>query len=70
MAGRHRLPLAQLVSPRSRSTIYGMSAIDCNGRLADNCVIVALSWVAGTRLAIRERSGLVQVTGDAQAGTG
>jgi hypothetical protein len=42
--------------------VYGLATIDCNGRVAETAVINALGWVPGTRLDIRENSGLVLVT--------
>ncbi len=51
---------------RARSTVYGFAAIDCNGRVAENTVIRALGWAPGTRLDIREGSGLVLVRADRQ----
>jgi hypothetical protein len=58
------LPVPQLPSVRPRSTVYGLAAIDCNGRVADTTVIRSLSWAPGIRLDIRECGGLVLVRAD------
>ena len=59
---RRTLALAQLASSRTRSTVYGLATIDCNGRVAEAAVINALGWACGTRLDIQETGGLVLVT--------
>lgn len=59
---RRVLPLARLASSRTRSTVYGLATIDCNGRVAEAAVINALGWASGTRLDIQESAGLVLVT--------
>jgi hypothetical protein len=58
------LPVANLVSPRAASLVYGVAAMDCNGRVAETMVINTLGWVPGTRLDIRESGGLVLVRAD------
>jgi hypothetical protein len=35
---------------RTADTVYGMSALDRGGRIADRTVIEALDWTTGTRL--------------------
>lgn len=64
---RRALPVAQLASRGGPSPVCGMVAIDCNGRLSDATVIPSLGWVAGTRLDIRVRGGLVLLTADPHA---
>jgi len=59
---RRTLPIAQLASSRSRSTVYGLVTIDCNGRVAEAAVINALGWASGTRLHIQESAGLIVMT--------
>jgi bifunctional DNA-binding transcriptional regulator/antitoxin component of YhaV-PrlF toxin-antitoxin module len=46
--------------------VYGLATIDCNGRVAETAMINALGWEPGTRLDIRENSGLVLVTASRQ----
>ncbi len=41
--------------------VYGLSAVDDRGRLADRVVWRALGWTPGTRLQIRTAGGLVVV---------
>jgi hypothetical protein len=41
--------------------VYGLSAVDDRGRLADRVVWRALGWTPGTRLQIRTSGGLVVV---------
>jgi len=51
-----------LVEPRTRSTVYGLAAVDDRGRLADHTVVRTLGWPAGTRLDVRVAGGLILVT--------
>jgi bifunctional DNA-binding transcriptional regulator/antitoxin component of YhaV-PrlF toxin-antitoxin module len=60
------LPLAALVTIRDRGIVYGLAAVDSRGRVADHHVMAALGWAAGTRLDIRERSGLILVRANRQ----
>nr|WP_307813050.1 AbrB/MazE/SpoVT family DNA-binding domain-containing protein [Micromonospora veneta] len=46
--------------------MYGLAAIDNSGRIADRTVIRALGWGPGTRLHIREGSGVIVVRLDRQ----
>ncbi len=46
--------------------VYGLAAIDSSGRIADRTVIRALGWKPGTRLHIREGSGVIVVRLDRQ----
>jgi hypothetical protein len=59
------IPLVMVPTPREGSTVYGMTALDRHGRLADRVVLRALGWVAGTRLVIGGTRELVtlQATG-------
>jgi hypothetical protein len=61
----HRtLPLPAVPTPRASSTVYGLAAVDCRGRVADHTVVTALGWVPGTRLDIRECGGLLVIRPD------
>jgi hypothetical protein len=44
--------------------VYGLSAVDDRGWLADRVVWRALGWTPGTRLQIRTAGGLVVVDAD------
>lgn len=71
---RSALPLPALplpgLSPASAASdprpgkVYGLSAVDDRGRLADRVVWRALGWTPGTRLQIRVAGGLVVVDAD------
>jgi hypothetical protein len=58
---RGPLPVVPLVALRTRSTVYGMAAVDDRGRLADHVVVQALGWRAGTRLDVRIVDRLIVV---------
>jgi hypothetical protein len=58
------LPIPSLPAPRSRSTLYGLSTVDCRGRIADRTVIDALGWRPGNRLDIGERFGAITIAAD------
>jgi hypothetical protein len=64
------LPVAPLLGPRDRSTVYGLAAVDARGRVADHAVMRALGWRAGTPLNIKVICGLIVVTAgdDGQVG--
>jgi hypothetical protein len=47
---RRGLSLPEPPITRTADTIYGMSALDRGGRIADRAVIEALDWAPGTRL--------------------
>jgi hypothetical protein len=57
-------PASAEADPR-RGKVYGLSAVDDRGRLADRVVWRALGWTPGTRLQIRVAGGLVVVEADA-----
>ena len=40
-------------------TFYAVSAVDNSGRVADRSIVRVLGWVPGTRLEIREQTGIV-----------
>jgi hypothetical protein len=63
---RGPLPLPTLI-PRRRSTVvYGLSAVDDRGRVADRVIMRALGWSAGLRLDIREAAGVLTVFADSE----
>jgi hypothetical protein len=47
---RRGLSLPEPPITRTADTVYGMSALDRGGRIADRTVTDALGWVPGTRL--------------------
>ncbi|MFJ5599902.1 AbrB/MazE/SpoVT family DNA-binding domain-containing protein [Micromonospora parva] len=55
-----------LPTPRAGTLVYGLAATDNSGRIADRTVIRALGWGPGTRLHIRETSGVIVVRLDRQ----
>jgi bifunctional DNA-binding transcriptional regulator/antitoxin component of YhaV-PrlF toxin-antitoxin module len=44
------LSLPELPLARTADTVYGMSALDRGGRIADRALVEALDWTPGTRL--------------------
>ncbi len=44
--------------------VYGLSAVDDRGRVADGVVMRALGWPAGLRLDIHETGGILAITID------
>ena len=54
---RRSLPLPSLITRRTTPIVYGLSALDDRGRLADRTIMQALGWSAGLRLDIRETDG-------------
>ncbi|MGH3624815.1 MAG: AbrB/MazE/SpoVT family DNA-binding domain-containing protein [Sciscionella sp.] len=66
---RAALPLSAFaVQPRTRSTVYGLAAVDNRGRIAERAVLRAMGWSAGMRLRWHERGGLVVVVADPRGG--
>jgi bifunctional DNA-binding transcriptional regulator/antitoxin component of YhaV-PrlF toxin-antitoxin module len=63
-AARRPLPLGRLINARQRSTVYGLTAVDGRGRVADHTVTQALGWAPGDRLTILVTKGLITVTAD------
>ena len=59
-----RGPLPSLISRRTSTVIYGLSAVDDRGRVADRLVMRALGWSAGLRLDIHETAGVLTVLTD------
>jgi hypothetical protein len=58
---RGPLPLPDVPKPRTNAKVYGLAALDCRGRIADQAVLRALGWSPGTRLDIREIRGLLVI---------
>jgi hypothetical protein len=54
---RRSLPLPSLITRRTTAIVYGLSALDDRGRLADRTVMQALGWSAGLGLDISETNG-------------
>ncbi|GAA2779024.1 AbrB/MazE/SpoVT family DNA-binding domain-containing protein [Crossiella cryophila] len=67
--GARKLPLATVASPpaRTATTLYRLSAVDCNGYVLNRAILTALTWPAGTRLSARMARSLLVLTAD-QAG--
>jgi bifunctional DNA-binding transcriptional regulator/antitoxin component of YhaV-PrlF toxin-antitoxin module len=61
---RRPLPLARLVAARVRSTVYGLTAVDARGRVADQTVVRALGWQPGDRLTIQVTTDVITVVAD------
>lgn len=55
---RAPLPLPSLIFRRTSTVVYGLSALDDRGRVADRVVMRALGWSAGLRLDIHETVGV------------
>jgi bifunctional DNA-binding transcriptional regulator/antitoxin component of YhaV-PrlF toxin-antitoxin module len=53
--------VARLVGARERTTVYGLTAVDGRGRVADRKVTRALGWLPGDPLSIRVTIGLIIV---------
>jgi bifunctional DNA-binding transcriptional regulator/antitoxin component of YhaV-PrlF toxin-antitoxin module len=51
-AYRRGLPLPEPTPTRTERTVYGTSAVDSHGRVAERAAIDALGWTPGTRLDI------------------
>ncbi|MET7423646.1 AbrB/MazE/SpoVT family DNA-binding domain-containing protein [Dactylosporangium sp. NPDC005555] len=58
--------MADLQARRTRSTVYGLAAVDNRGRIADGALFRALGWPPGTRLEVKAHLGLVLVRSDQQ----
>lgn len=56
-------PLPDLPPQRTSTVVYGASAVDDRGRVADRVVLRALGWPAGHRLDIRESAGSLTIVG-------
>lgn len=56
------LTMARLADRRAGSTVYDVTTVDRWGRLVARTCVATLSWQPGTRVTMREVSGLVVVT--------
>jgi bifunctional DNA-binding transcriptional regulator/antitoxin component of YhaV-PrlF toxin-antitoxin module len=63
---RGPLPLPTLILRRTSTVVYGLSAVDDRGRVADRVIMRALGWSAGLRLDIREAAGVLTVYMDSE----
>ncbi|MGH3823882.1 MAG: AbrB/MazE/SpoVT family DNA-binding domain-containing protein [Pseudonocardiaceae bacterium] len=61
---RGPLPLPTLTPRRTSTVVYGLSALDDRGRIADRVVMRALGWSAGLRLDIHETGGVLAIFAD------
>jgi bifunctional DNA-binding transcriptional regulator/antitoxin component of YhaV-PrlF toxin-antitoxin module len=61
---RGPLPLPSLISRRTSTVVYGLSALDDRGRLADRVIMRVLGWAAGLQVDIRETGGVLTVLTD------
>jgi bifunctional DNA-binding transcriptional regulator/antitoxin component of YhaV-PrlF toxin-antitoxin module len=50
-----------LIPQRTTAVVYGLSALDDRGRLADRTIMQVLGWSAGLRLHIEETRGLLVI---------
>jgi bifunctional DNA-binding transcriptional regulator/antitoxin component of YhaV-PrlF toxin-antitoxin module len=64
---RGPLPLVQVPVPRSGTAVYGVTVLDCHGRIADRLVLRALGWAPGIRLEIIGDRRLVTVRAAAES---
>lgn len=58
---RRSLPLPSLIPQRTTAIVYGLSALDDRGRLADRTIMGVLGWSAGLRLHITETRGILVI---------
>jgi hypothetical protein len=65
---REPLPLPTLTPRRMSTVIYGLSAVDDRGRVADRVVMRALGWSAGLRIDIQETDRVLTVLTDPDGG--
>jgi hypothetical protein len=59
-----RMTPPRLAPVRTRSSVYGVSAVDDRGRVMAQYVFGCLGWPPGTQLDLRELDGLVVATPD------
>ena len=58
---RRPLPVPSLIPRRTTALVYGLSALDDRGRLADRTIMQTLGWSAGLHLNITETRGLLVI---------
>jgi hypothetical protein len=56
---RPPLSLPQLPEPSRRDVVFGMSSIDCGGRITGRTVMGSLEWSPGDRIRFNVREGLI-----------
>jgi hypothetical protein len=61
---RRPLPLPSLISRHTSTVVYGLSALDDRGRVADRTIMRALGWSPGLRLDIDETAGVLTLRPD------
>ena len=61
---RGPLPLPTLTPRRTATTVYGLSAMDDRGRIADRATMRTLGWPAGLGLDIDESGGVLTLRPD------
>ncbi len=63
------MPVPALPAPRIGKAVYGLSALDRYGRVADRPVLSALNWVPGQTITFTAVAGSVLAVPDAHAAT-
>jgi hypothetical protein len=58
-ASRSPLSLPQLPEPSRRDVVFGMSSLDCGGRIAARTAMGSLRWSPGDRVRFSVRDGLI-----------
>src|SRR5918992_903246 len=58
---RHPLPLPAVPTGRTGTAVYGLSAVDAHGRIADRAVMAALGWEPGRRLEVQAVRAVVTI---------
>ena len=58
-AKRSPLSLPQLPEPSGRDVVFGMSSIDCGGRITARTAMGSLGWSPGDRIRFSVRDGLI-----------
>ena len=56
---RSPLSLPQLPEPSHRDVVFGMSSIDCGGRITARTTVASLRWSPGNRIRFSVRDGLI-----------
>ncbi|OAP20406.1 MULTISPECIES: AbrB/MazE/SpoVT family DNA-binding domain-containing protein [Amycolatopsis] len=56
--------MPDIPAPRTSTVAYGLSALDCHGRIADRTVFSALGWEPETRLVVNVTHATVVIVAD------
>lgn len=56
---RPPLSLPQLPEPSRRDVVFGMSSLDCGGRITARTTLTSLRWTVGDRIRFNIRNGLI-----------